>query len=597
MDNIISLFHKQVLKNGEKVAVCFEDKSYSYNQLERESNKLAQYLQARGIGKSMLVGICLERSIEMIVGLLGILKTGAAYVPLDWTHPIQRNQYIISQSKLKMILTQESLKARIPNNVTHICIEELKNISTQETLYEHTSCIDEEQPAYVIYTSGSTGKPKGVIVEHKGLTNFLKSMVEILDLSGQERSIAVITITFDISVSELFLPLVSGGTVVIANQETVKDGVKLCNLMEQEEITLIQATPSTIYMLLDAGWKGNNELIIGIGGEAWGMELAQQLLEDKCKALWNLYGPTETTVFSTAAKVKLGDKAVFLGQPLLHTHLYVLNEKMESVEEGEEGELYIGGLGVAKGYLYRQELTDAHFLKKSRGQGEERIYKTGDLVKRVDEEHLIYIGRRDFQVKIRGYRIELGEIEKAILSIPEVLQAVVVPINRQGENYLKAYIKASKKIDSLESRYLLEQLLPDYMIPQFFIQLEEYPMTSSGKIDRKSLIEREVEDIDGETYVGPRTEIEAAIITLWEELLGIEPIGIKDGFLELGGHSLMANRLVIRMNKLFGTNLSLLDILSTELTVEDMAKAVEENLIGNLSEEEIALLLEEVGEE
>ncbi len=591
--SVISLFEEQVLSLGEKIATRCNGEEYSYQELNSKSNQLAHFLRGKGIKEGTLIGVYVHRNVQLMVTLLGILKSGAVYVPLDWTHPASRNNYIISQSGMKVILTERKLAEGLgQEGIEIICIDEEYNAIQSEPKDNVELDISGEQLAYVIYTSGSTGKPKGVAIKHSGLVSYLESIRKELDLSGDEKALATITITFDVSITELFTPLIAGCTVVIADEKTAKDGGKLRNLIEEEKITLIQTTSSNIYMLKDAGWKGNSDLIIAIGGEAWSIQLAKELLHGSCKDLWNFYGPTETTIFSTIAKITTDDTYIPLGYPINQTMLYVLDENHNLVDVGEEGELYIGGIGVAAGYLHNEQLTEERFISNPFHPDSGKMYGTGDIVKRIDEHNLMYVGRKDFQVKVQGYRIELGEIEKAIMALNTVEQAVVVSKEKDGVVSLGAYIRAEKKINVFEMRYQLEQLLPSYMIPNFFIQVDEYPMTPNGKVDRKVLMA--MEHTNEEAYVAPNTEIEEGIVALWQELLGIERVGIKDNFLQLGGHSLMANRLVIRINKLFGTTLTLLDILSTSLTVEDMARAAEENLLENLSEEELMMLLNEV---
>ncbi|PHV70428.1 amino acid adenylation protein [Sporanaerobium hydrogeniformans] len=597
---VVRLFEKQAIENQNKMALKFRDKTFTYKELNQKGNQVAHYLRSIGVKNGELVGIYLERSEQMIVVLLGILKAGAVYVPLDPTHPQERNNYIIKKSAMKWLMTHTELEGDVTHEgLQKICIDQKWEVIEKGCCENLDINYKESDLAYVIFTSGSTGKPKGVAIRHEGVANYLLCMRETLDLSGDERALATITITFDVSVSEIFLPLISGATLIFVGSEEVKDGMKLKALIDEEGITLMQPTPSTLYMLLDAGWKGNQRLSIVVGGEAWNIQLAKKLMEDEIKSLWNVYGPTETTIYSTIAKITSENTFIPLGQPIDQTTLYVLDEKMNPIEVGEEGELYIGGVGVAKGYLNNEELTRESFIQNPFGEEQERIYKTGDIIKRVDKETLAYIGRKDFQVKIRGFRIELGEIEKAILMQPGVSQAVVVAVTKDKDTRLCAYVKGliNNSLNTLEVRHNLEKLLPPYMIPNFIIALEEFPQTSNGKIDRKALMNQEVQSIETNDYVAPRTEFEQEIANLWEELLDIEGIGIKENFLELGGHSLMANRLIIRMNKSFGTTLTLLDILSSKLTIEDMARIVEDNLLSNLSEEELEELLSEVAEE
>ena len=403
---------------------------------------------------------------------------------------------------------------------------------------------------------------------------------------------------FDISISEIFLPLINGGTLVVAVDDVTKDGELLLELLEQEKINLMGFTPSTAYMLLDAGWSKADGMKLLIGGEAWNMELAEKLLGLGCSQLWNMYGPTETTIYSAMAQVHSGDSYIPIGQPIGDTVLYVLDENMQPVEKGQEGELYIGGIGVAKGYLHREDLTKERFLPDPFMNGG-RIYKTGDLVKLVETGEIVYISRLDFQVKVRGYRIELGEIETALARHKKVAQAVVVLRNEQRDAILCAFVKAidGTTLLSEELRDYLKGVLPYYMIPNTFSLVKEFPLTPNKKVDRKALMAALESEPLSENYVAPSNEIEIGIAKLWEELLGVHPVGIKDDFLELGGHSLLANRLLNRINKMFGSSVRLIELFAADLTVEEMAHTVEDNLIGSLSDEELASLLGDIEEE
>lgn len=493
--NFIKLFQEKVKTYPNKVALKFRENEYTYEELNKYTNKLAHYLVKLGVKCETLVGVYMERTDKMVVALMSILKAGGAYVPLDPSHPTERNNYILKESGIKYIITEEHLKGDIGENIKKLCFEELVEQLASESDENINALDSNNQLAYVIFTSGSTGRPKGVAIQHEGMTNYLLCMRDNLDLVGDEIGLAVVTITFDISISELFVPLISGAKLIVADSQTVKDGVKLLQLIEREHINLIQVTPSTMYMLLDAGWEDATDMKIVIGGEAWNIQLAREILGRNCKGLWNLYGPTETTIYSTIAPIHPEDEIIPLGKPLDQTILYVLDENMEPVPVGEEGELFIGGIGVARGYLNNEELTNERFIESPFDKAEGRLYRTGDVVKFIDKDTLLYVGRQDFQVKVRGFRIELGEIEKAINKQSGVSQGVVVAINNGRDAKLCAYIKIKPEtgVTTLEIRQGIEELLPPYMVPNMITLVDEFPMTPNGKVDRKALMNLEVE--------------------------------------------------------------------------------------------------------
>lgn len=595
---LMRVLKDQAVKHPEKVAVKCAGVEYTYEQVERLTTAFAAYLREEGVSRETMVGVYVDRSERMILTILSILKAGAAYVPLDPTHPSERNRYIVEQSKLAYVVTQECYKGDVSGERKIICLEQIWNMleSKEEEDLSDTWLTGGHQLAYVIFTSGSTGKPKGVQVEHEGMMNYLLSVSDNLGLDENERGLSVVTITFDISISEMFLPLINGGTLVVADNRTAKDGVLLTRLMEEENINLCGFTPSTAYMLLDAGWEKLDGMKLLIGGEPWNMELAGKLLDYGCSQLWNVYGPTETTIYSSMAKIQRNDECVTLGYPIDQTDLYVLDSDMKPVGFGEEGELYIGGIGVARGYYDNEILTKERFIENPFDVELGRIYNTGDIVKLVDESTLVYVGRRDFQVKVRGYRIELGEIEVALAKHDKVAQAVVVVSGSENEAKLCAYVKQKPGdlLTAAELKEHTEKLIPYYMVPNLYAFVEEYPMTPNCKVDRKALMELPIQNTEaGSNFVAPRNEIEEEIAGMWEALLEVSPIGVLDDFLELGGHSLLANRLVIRINKAFGTTITLVDLLSNKMTVEEMAILVEDNLISNLSEEELELLMKE----
>jgi len=595
---IHELFEMQVKLNPEREAVRFIGESLSYDEVNRRSNKLAHYLISEGVEKGTLVGVYMERSASLLIALLAILKAGAAYVPLDPAHPRQRNENILSSVNMKYLISQESLKSTFSRpGLKVLTVDGLKERIGDSDSSNPEITVEKDQLAYVIFTSGSTGTPKGVQITHSNVVNILTFMKEKLEVDGNDKVLALTTVTFDISVLELFLPLVSGACTVITPGRIASDGAGLAQLIENEGITIMQATPSTFHMLLDAGWKGDPSLRILCGGEAWSVKLAEALL-DRCMSLWNVYGPTETTVWSTIKQIQRGDKAITLGQPVSNTTLYIINEEGREAAVGETGELYIGGVGVGKGYLNDPALTAEKFIQKPfAGDSGGYVYRTGDVVRKLQNGDIEYIERADFQVKIRGFRIELGEIENALLKHPSVNQAVAVVKSRNEEKYICAYVsvKSGEDVEELELKDMLRNTLPSYMIPSNIYTVDKFPMTPNGKIDRKALAAEPIEHkVECRSKAEPVTDIEKKIYELWSELLEIDDFGVHDNFLELGGHSLMANRLVIRINNSFGSQVTLMELLTGGLTVHEMARTVEKNLLSNISDEDMDALLAEL---
>ncbi len=545
--------HSVAEEKGERIAATYQQECLSYGELDRLSNQLAHALIEAGIGKEDFVGVYMERSLEMLVGLLGIWKAGAAYVPLDPAYPRERIALMIQDAGMKVILSQPWLR------------EELRQIAQKEIfcLDRSWSMIQGQKQAmpqgrsepgnlcYCIYTSGSTGVPKGVMVIHSGVVNFLASMQEELSVTEEERVLALTTLSFDIAVLELYLPLVSGAQVVILDREVSLDGIRLAREIEKD-ITLMQATPATWKMLFAAGWKGNSCLKkILCGGESMTRDLADRLLAI-APEVFNMYGPTETTVWSTMARVEKGSRQVPVGNPIANTQVYILDESMRPVFVGVPGDLYIAGHGLSRGYHRRSDLTEASFIANPfSNEPGKKMYRTGDQAMFREDGQIEFLGRKDSQVKIRGFRIELGEIE-SVLFQQEWLKdvAVVVREDRAGERRLVAYIvpKIQGEIpDTKEIRATLKKKLPDYMIPCAYMEIQELPLTPNGKIDRRILSsdERYRPEMT-ESYVAPCNEREEKLAAIWSEVLEIEKIGVYDDFFALGGDSILSIRILSR---------------------------------------------------
>ncbi|MCC6191127.1 MAG: amino acid adenylation domain-containing protein [Anaerolineales bacterium] len=559
----------------------------TYAALDREANQLARFLNAQGIGPGALVGVCVERTPRMLVALLGILKSGAAYLPLDPSYPPERLAFMLADSGAALVLTETGLVGQVPDFAgrTLALDEAWPQISSQPgSTLRRRPLLDE--CAYTIYTSGSTGQPKGVQVPHRALTNFLLSMQTAPGLTEADRLLAVTTLSFDIAGLELYLPLVTGARVVLASRETAADGEALAAALARHRITVMQATPATWRLLLAGDWPGRPGLNAICGGEALPQALAQALAE-RCDQVWNLYGPTETTIWSTAYRVYPGQEAIGatvpIGRPIANTQAYVLDERQRPVPPGVVGELYLGGLGVALGYLNRPELTSERFVPDPFSpHAGARLYRTGDLARRLGDGSLQYLGRADQQIKLRGFRIELGEIEAALAHHPAVSQAAVALCGTGPDKQrLVGYVVPAggqPGPDGAALRAFARQRLPEYMLPVDYVVLDALPLTPNGKLDRKAL--PPPPEAASSRYIAPRTATEAAIAALWAEILGlgeeaaVTRIGVEDSFFELGGHSLLATRLSMALRETFGVRLPLRAIFETP-TIAGLALAID----------------------
>ncbi|WP_414587304.1 amino acid adenylation domain-containing protein [Scytonema sp. PCC 10023] len=582
---IHELFEQQVQKTPNAVAVVFEDQRLTYSELNAKANQLAHHLQRLGVEPEVLVGLCVERSLSMVVGLLGILKAGGAYVPLDPAYPRDRLAFMLEDASVPVLLTQERLMATLPElKAKVVCLDADWQEIARESEGNSQSKVTPEHLAYVIYTSGSTGKPKGVQILHGALVNFLNSMHLTLGLSQRDILLSVTTLSFDIAALELYLPLLVGASVVVVSREVATDGTELLKRLSSCGATVMQATPATWRLLLASGWHDSRQLKILCGGEALKRELADRLLE-RCTELWNLYGPTETTIWSAAHKVETlnsascADSTVSIGRPIANTQFYVLDKHQKPVPVGVPGELHIGGVSLARGYLNRPELTSEKFIHNPfKNKAGERLYKTGDLVRLKPDGNLEYLGRIDEQVKIRGFRIELGEIEALLNQHPNVRETAVIAKEDIGDDKrLVAYIIPHQELVPTISdlRSFLKQKLPEYMVPSAFVVLDALPLTPNGKLDRKALPNPESAQPELETtFVAPRTPTEEVLAEIWTQVLRLERVSVYDNFFDLGGHSLTATQLVFRVRNTFKLELSLHALLETP-TVAAMAEVVD----------------------
>ena len=581
----------------------YQDRELSYAALDAHANRLAHHLRAQGVGAETVVGLLVDRSLEMVIGLLGILKAGAAYLPLDPSYPVERLSFMLSDAGCSVLVTQQALLERLPALVLAqarrgepprlIRLDADWGAIALEPAHAPAIAIAPEQAAYVIYTSGSTGTPKGVVVRHEALSNFLLSMQEQVPLSGEDRLLAVTTVGFDIAALELYLPLLGGATVVIAPSETVKDAAGLLGVIGESGATVMQATPTLWQALLSqadeqrtadqinqqaAGGSALAGLRMLVGGEALNGPLSQAMASQG-GSVSNLYGPTETTIWSAA--MLLGGEALDgktlngetrdverldahtvpsppIGRPIWNTRVYVLDGGLRPVPAGVAGELYIAGCGVARGYLGRFGLTAERFVADPFGVSGSRMYRTGDVGRWRSDGVLEFLGRSDAQVKLRGFRIEPGEIEAALCGEAGVAQAAVVAREeRPGQARLVGYVVASPgaALDVASLRAALSRRLPDYMVPSALVVLDRLPLTPNGKLDRRAL--PAVDLTPSGLRRAPRTPQEEILCSLFAEVLGVERVGIDDNFFELGGHSLLATRLISRVRASLDVELSI----------------------------------------
>lgn len=559
---VAGLFEQQAIQTPAATAVQFESVCLTYTELNVRANRLAHRLAVAGVDSDSLVGIYLPRGLEMLVSILAVMKTGAAYVPLDPDYPGARLAFMVEDADLSLVLTHTGLvDSPLPWDVEQVVVDVDSQLAEQP-VSDPVHAIEGEATVYVIYTSGSTGKPKGVQIKQQALANFLTSMAERPGISTDDTLLAVTTISFDIATLELFLPLISGAKLVIASRDTASDGLQLMALLAASGATIMQATPATWHMLLAAGWTGGSGLKVLCGGEALPISLASELLA-RSREVWNMYGPTETTVWSTCCRLEAGAPEVSIGTPIANTTVHVLDENQRQVPVGVPGELYIGGLGLSKGYLNRPDLTQKKFFLDQPADGDARLlYRTGDLVHIGADQKLYYHNRLDNQVKIRGFRIELGEIETALASHEQIGNNVVVARGGElGDTRLVAYYvgRGTSEIAPAELRSHLRRMLPDYMVPQHFVALDALPLTPAGKVDRRLLPDPggEVADTAAATFVAPSTEQELAVAEIWARALARDQVGLDDNFFDLGGHSLLATQILAQIKKRLGRALSL----------------------------------------
>ncbi|MEN8887106.1 MAG: amino acid adenylation domain-containing protein, partial [Winogradskyella sp.] len=572
--------HQLITVACEKFSTCtavkFQEEALMYNAVEAQANQIAHYLQSIGVRSGDIVGVALPRSKDLIIVLLAILKCGAAYLPLDPFYPRKRLEYMLDDAEASYLIALKANVSVLETTSKKIILSDLIIKSSEFSTHKSAVDVSTSNAAYILYTSGSTGKPKGVSISHKNLVNFLYSILDKPGIKQTDKLLSVTTISFDISGLELFAPLLRGATLVLADEASAKDGRLLYDLLEKEQITIMQATPSTWQMILDAGWEQPLPLKALCGGEALSEKLAHSLLA-KVDELWNMYGPTETTIWSAIKQIKSTTTKVTIGHPIANTKIYILNNQNHLVAPGKLGEIVIGGDGVAKGYWNRLDLTAEKFIDNPFQPGT-KLYKTGDLGQLLPTGELICVGRIDDQVKLRGHRIELGEIEQAISTIDAIEVAVVVV----HKNQLYAYITSSKleainKGVVADFKSYLEEYLPTYMIPQKFVLLDELPKTLNGKLDRKVLFETALKASVISNYSPPRSPVEKLISKIWCESLNLEKVDIYTNFFELGGHSLIAVKVMSRLEKETGNRFPL-SALMVYPTIVSLAAFIDKDI-------------------
>jgi amino acid adenylation domain-containing protein len=575
------LFEAQVKRAPDSIASVFEDQWVTYQELNGRANQLGQYLKRLGVGPEAPVGLCLERSIEMVVGIMGVLKSGGAYMPLDPAYPRERLAVILEDAQGPILLTQQRLAENLPGNRARIiCLDADLEAMSGESPDDPAYHVTLDNACYVIYTSGSTGLPKGVVNTHRGLCHRLLWMQNAYCLSEDDRVLQKTPFTFDVSVWEFFWPLITGACLVIARPEGHRDSAYLARLMSEEGITTIHFVPSMLQVFLDEPDINNSRGLRNVicSGEALSLELQEKFFERMQCQLRNLYGPTEAAIDVTHWSCERhGDRkaAPPIGGPITNTSIYLLDDDFRPVPQGAHGELHIGGVGLARGYLRRPDLTSERFIPDPIGnEPGGRLYKTGDRARYRPDGVIEYLGRFDHQVKIRGFRIETGEIEAALSAHRGVGEVVVIAREDvPGDKQLAAYIvpKSASPPQEDELRNHVKESLPDFMVPSAFVFLESFPLTRNGKLDRK-MLPPPVRGgrAAGEGFLPPRDNLEFQLTELWGDVLGVKDVGVRDDFFSLGGHSLMAVRLMARIREQYGRALPL-SALFQDPTVERLA--------------------------
>lgn len=578
------MFELQAKLTPQAIAVSFEKTRLIYAELNSKANQLAHYLRKRGIGPEARVGICMERSLDLVVALLGVLKAGAAYVPLDPEYPAARLKYMLDDAGISLLLAQKKISGSLPeNSVEIISLDEQWNLMANQESSNPQVNVHPDNLAYVIYTSGSTGAPKAAMNTHRGICNRLAWMQEAYSLSGEDRIMQKTPFSFDVSVWEFFWPLLNGARLVMAQPGGHRDSSYLAELIQAEKITILHFVPSMLSAFLEAPGIENCTSLrhVVCSGEELTADIQQRYYRRLSAPLHNLYGPTEAAVDVTFFACGSGNKAasVPIGEPIANTRIHILDREMQPRPVGTAGELFIGGINLARGYLGRPDLTAERFIPDpfSREPGM-RLYRTGDRAQYREDGEIEYLGRNDYQVKIRGYRIELGEIETVITRYPGVKAAVIVVAEQAaGDKRLIAYWLAASESapEPSELRDHLKQELPDYMVPAVLVKLSAFPLSPNGKIDRKALPKPDTANVvELKSYVAPRSPVEHTLSKIWAELLNVKRVGVSNNFFYLGGHSLLVTQMVSRIRAALAVEIPLRKVFEMP-TVAELAKFIE----------------------
>ena len=587
-----NLIEKQTVKTPGSIAVIYENKQLTYDELNRRSNQLANYLRKLGAGPDELVGLCVERSLEMVIGILGVLKAGAAYIPIDPEYPESRVEFMINDSKAKVLITQKSLADSLPKDISKIVIidEDWGEISKEdENNFENN--VSMNNLAYVIYTSGSTGQPKGVMISHASIVNHMLWLKEVFGFDSSDSVFQKTPFSFDASVWEFYMPLIIGGRLVMAKPQGHMDTPYLVETIIKNNISILQLVPSLLKMLLDEKGIENCKSLktVFCGGEALTYELQEKLFSKLEVDFYNLYGPTEATIDATYFKCEGEYKNRYfpIGKPIYNAASYVLDKYMNPVPIGVAGELYLGGINIARGYLNNPDLTKEKFINDifNKEQGK-KLYRTGDLAKYNKNGDLEFLGRADHQVKLRGFRIELEEIEAKLLKHSGIKEAVViVREDKPGIQRLTSYLVPDSKdvINVNDLKNYLRKSLPEYMVPADFVTLDELPMTPNGKVDRNSLPAPEITTGETDNYTPATHPVEEILVNIWKDVLGIEKVGIHDNFFELGGDSIISIQIISRANQA-GLKISPKQIFQHQ-TIAGLASVIENKISGSASED------------
>ncbi len=589
-DCVHNVFDNEALKRPEAIAVEFENEMMTYCELKEKSNQLANYLVNAGVNNNSLVGLCMERSMDMIVCILGILKAGGAYIPIDTSYPSDRIEHMLNDSGAKFILTHKQILAERKSSARIIYIdEETEKIEAEQKDFK--SNVSFEDIAYVIYTSGSTGMPKGVMITHRALSNHMFWMKNVFGFNSSDAVLQKTPFSFDASVWEFYAPLMTGGRLVIAKPEGHMDMPYMIELIIKKSVTVLQLVPSLLKMLLEENGIKNCRSLKNVfcGGEALSKELCDKLFEKLDVNFYNLYGPTEVTIDSVYHKCSKDseNERIPIGKPVYNVHAYILDKYMNPVPVGVTGELYLGGMSVSKGYLNNEHLTNERFVADIFRDMNSKLYRTGDLVRYRENGLIDFAGRSDSQVKFRGFRIELGEIESKLLGNEKVKNvAVILREDKPGVQRLVAYIEAgsSETIQTDELKKFVRRSLPEYMIPQSFVFMNELPKTPNGKIDKNALPEPE-STFAGNNIVQPRNEVEKILLEIWKQLLGVREIGINDNFFELGGDSIISIQIISRASQ-SGIKLSPKQMFLHQTIAELAAVAETSNAVSEHSDSE-----------